>query len=184
MRKLLLLSIIVYCTIACQKDNQVAKVYENRQALLEVCTQRNIYGLSQIPGRRFVRLKFYKDTTTYKRSPVWKYSFIHQNHHLRLTNKLPRTDSLRLVTETTDLLNFLSTFKIWGFSNYLTHPLDGEPKQLVLYARKYEYIYRPDSVCSQLDGYRSLGEGWYVKKNTDEGWFKRFWNWISPGSYW
>lgn len=180
------LLMIVYCIVACQKDNQVAKVYENRQALLEVCSQRNIYGLYQIPGRRLVKLEFYNDITTYKQSPVLRYSFIHQDHHLRLLDTLPRADSLRMVTETADLLNFLSTFEITGFSNYLTHPLNGEPKQLVLFAKKYRYIYRPDSLCSQLDDYRALGEGWYVKKDDPYGgWFRRFWcSVFSTGNYW
>lgn len=175
------LLMIVYCIVACQKDNQVAKVYENRQALLEVCSQCNIYCLGQSPGRNLVILRFYNDSN--KRLKT--YFFIHKNHCLDLRDTLPRADSLRMVTETADLLDFLSTFELTGFSNSLIHPLAGEPRQLLLSARKYEYIYRPDSVCSQLDGYRSLGEGWYVKKDPYGGWFRRFWRSVfSTGNYW
>ena len=37
MKKIILL-IIAYCVLACQKDDQVAKVYENRQKILRFAT--------------------------------------------------------------------------------------------------------------------------------------------------
>ena len=55
------LLMIVYCIVACQKDDQVAQVYENRQSILEECS--NLYVLSQIPGRgNLVILRTLSDT--------------------------------------------------------------------------------------------------------------------------
>jgi hypothetical protein len=178
MKKIILL-IIICCTIACQEDNQVAKVYENRQIILNECN--NHYILGQVPGRgNFVLLRTYNDTN----NRVITYTFVHKDHRLELRT-VYKVDSSRMVTETTELLDFLSTFELTGLANFLTHPLPGEPRQLILSAKKYEYIYRPDSTCSQLDGYRSLGEGWYVKKDPYGGRFKRFWRSItSRGHYW
>mgnify|MGYP006972049325 FL=1 len=174
------LLMIVYCIVACQKDNQVAKVYENRQKIFEVCN--GYYGLSQYPGRgNFVLLRTYNDSN--KR--VTTYTFKHKNHCLDLRDTLSQADSSRIVTETTHLLDFLSALEITGFVNNLQQTVSKEPRQLLLSAKKYEYIYRPDSVCSQLDGYRSLGEGWYVKKDPYGGWFRRFWRSVfSTGNYW
>lgn len=78
------LLMIVYCIVACQKDNQVAKVYENRQKIFEVCN--GYYGLSQYPGRgNFVLLRTYNDSN--KR--VTTYTFKHKNHSI---NSFSRTD--------------------------------------------------------------------------------------------
>ena len=152
------LLMIVYCIVACQKDDQVAQVYENRQSILEECS--NLYVLSQIPGRgNLVILRTLSDTN----HRFMTYFLKHTNHHLTLFDSLSQADSSRIVTETTHLLDFLSTFEITGFVNNLQQTVSKEPRQLLLSAKKYEYIYRPDSVCSQLDGYRSLGDGWYVK---------------------
>lgn len=174
------LLMIVYCIVACQKDDQVAQVYENRQSILEECS--NLYVLSQIPGRgNLVILRTLSDTN----HRFMTYFLKHTNHHLTLFDSLSQVDSSRIVTETTHLLDFLSTFEITGFVNNLQQTVSKEPRQLLLSAKKYEYIYRPDSVCSQLDGYRSLGDGWYVKKDPYGGWFRRFWrSFFSTGNYW